>query len=115
MFKTTVLSLYVALLLVLLQSFNLTAADNKTVYERDGKCASCHGTDGKGKQKIADLFKIDVAKLNLVDEETGKKSDAQLAKTTRDGVDKSKMKGYKDQFSDEEIAELVKYIRFLKK
>lgn len=91
------------------------ATDNKTVYERDGKCASCHGTDGKGKQKIADLFKIDVVKLNLVDEETDKKSDAQLVKTTRDGVDKSKMKGYKDQFSEQEIVGLIKYIRSLKK
>lgn len=109
--RLTVL-LFPMLLIAGTQTINLAAADSKTAYE--GKCASCHAKDGKGNPKVADMLKIDLSKLNLVDEETSKKSDAQLAKATHDGVDGSKMKGYKDQFSDQEIAGLVKYIRFLK-
>lgn len=111
--RLVVLLFSIALLAVGLQPINLAAADSKATY--DGKCASCHGPDGKGKDAVAKLLKIDISKLNLVDDETSKKSDAQLAKAIHDGIENSKMKSYKDQFSDEEIAGLVKYIRSLKK
>ena len=111
--KTTVLWISVALLVAgLLQPASVVAADSEAAYK--AKCASCHGPDGKGKQKIAEMLKIDLSRLELVDDETSKKSDAELARITRDGEGKS-MKPFKSQFSDAEITELVKYIRSLKK
>jgi len=120
MSKPIVFLLPVLFLTVGLRPANLAAADTKASFEK--KCSSCHAKDGKGNPKVINLLnkdskgnRVDISKLSLVDEETSQKSDVQLAKITRDGVDNSKMKGYKDQFSDEEIAELVKYIRSLKK
>jgi cytochrome c553 len=114
MFKPVVILFSASLLAGIgLQPVNLAASDSKTSYE--AKCASCHAKDGTGNPKIISLLKVDISKLNLTNEEVAKKSDAQLAKTIREGIDKSKMKGYKDQFSEQEIAGLVKYIRSLKK
>ena len=73
-----------------------------------GKCAMCHGADGKGQtpmgknMKLADMGSADVQKL----------SDAELTKITADG--KGKMPAYKGKLTDAQIAEVVAHIRTLK-
>lgn len=113
MFKAVFL-LSAFLLVIELRSSNLVVSDirdGKTLY--DGKCATCHATDGKGNPKVAGLLKVDISKLNLVDDETTNKSDIELAKAIHDGT--GKMKPFKDKLSDEEISVVVKRIRSLKK
>lgn len=110
MSKLAVFLLSVFILVVGLQPANLATANGKAVYE--SKCSTCHGPDGKGKQNIADMFGIDISKLNLVDDETAKKSDAELTKIIHDGTGKF-MKPFKDKLSGDEISAIVKYIRSL--
>lgn len=107
-FKSLVLLLFVASLV--LGSATVASADGKALY--DGKCVSCHGADGKGKDSVAKMLKVDVAKLNLLG---SKKTDVELSKITAEGVKDTKMKGYSDRMTSEEIASVVKYIRSLKK
>ena len=72
------------------------------------KCAACHGADGKGdtpagkKLGTKDFHSPDVAKM----------SDTELFDITKKGKDK--MPGYDKKITDDEIKELVKYVRSLK-
>src|ERR1041384_6366045 len=78
-------------------------------------CAKCHGADGKGQTKAG-------KKLNVKDYTDAKvqaeMKDAEMAKTTANGINdkngKEKMKAYKDELSPEEIKDLVAYIRKFK-
>lgn len=81
----------------------------------ENHCTKCHGADGKGQTKIG-------KKLNLKDYTSEKFqaqfTDDQLLKAIADGVvvdGKEKMKGYKDQLSQQDMTELVGYIRKFKK
>jgi mono/diheme cytochrome c family protein len=74
------------------------------------KCAACHGDDGKGAtpagQKLGahDFTSPDAAKM----------TDAELIEIIKQG--KNKMPAYGDKLSDQEIKDLVAYIRkFAKK
>lgn len=113
MFKSTALLLLAFFLVVGLWPARAATPDSKASFESN--CAACHGPDGKGNEKMKALVKDDMSKLNLVDEETSKKSDPQLTGTIRDGVPKSLMRGFKDKFSDQEIGGLVEHIRSLQK
>jgi cytochrome c oxidase cbb3-type subunit 3 len=75
------------------------------------KCASCHGKDGKGNANMAKVFKLDAAALDMVDEATLAKSDAELVRLTTEGV--GKMPAYKDKMTAQEIEAIVKYMRSL--
>ena len=72
------------------------------------KCAVCHGADGKGdtpagkKLGTKDFHSPDVAKM----------SDAELFEITKKGKDK--MPGYDGKITDDQIKELVQYVRSLK-
>jgi mono/diheme cytochrome c family protein len=72
------------------------------------KCAACHGADGKGdtpagkKLGTKDFHSPDVAKM----------SDTDLFEITKKGKDK--MPGYDKKLTDDQIKELVKYVRSLK-
>jgi cytochrome c6 len=80
--------------------------DTATLYK--SKCAACHGPDGKGdtaagkKLGAKDFHSPDVAK----------KSDAELFDITKKGKDK--MPGYDKKLTDDQIKDVVKYIRSLK-
>ncbi len=69
------------------------------------KCAMCHGADGAGKPAMGTkpLGSADVQKM----------SDADLTSAITNG--KGKMPAYKGKLSDDQIKELVSYIRTLKK
>jgi cytochrome c6 len=72
------------------------------------KCQVCHGADGKGdtpagqKMGAKDFHSPEVAKM----------SDAELLEAVKKG--KGKMQGYEGKLTDDQIKELVKYIRSLK-
>lgn len=73
------------------------------------KCALCHGADGTsntplGKQlQAANLHSKDVQNL----------SDAELQKIVHDG--RGNMPAFADQLSDQEIAQVIKYVRHIAK
>ncbi|HEY6182172.1 MAG TPA: cytochrome c [Terriglobales bacterium] len=81
------------------------ADDAEALYK--SKCQVCHGADGKGspagqKLGVKDFHSPEVAK----------ESDAELFKITKEG--KGKMPSYDKKLSDDQIKELIKYIRSLK-
>ena len=84
------------------------AADGAAIYK--SKCATCHGTDGKGQTPMG-------KKMNLRDlgsPDVQKQTDKQLYDWT--AVGKGKVPAYKDKLTDEEIQALVAHMRtFAKK
>jgi mono/diheme cytochrome c family protein len=72
------------------------------------KCQVCHGADGKGdtpagkKLGAKDFHSPEVAKM----------SDAELIEAVKKG--KGKMQAYEGKLTDDQIKDLVKYIRSLK-
>jgi cytochrome c6 len=80
----------------------------------ENSCASCHGMDGKAQTRQGKKLKIRDYSDPKVQAEL--KDDAML-KAILDGVvedGKERMKGYRDEYSEEEAKALVKYIRGLK-
>ncbi len=80
----------------------------------DNFCAKCHGADGKGQTKIG-------KKLNVKDYTDAKVQadlkDEAMVKAISDGVSengKEKMKSFKGDLSEQEITDLVAYIRKFK-
>ncbi len=81
------------------------------------KCAACHGPDGKGKTKQGEKMKIG----DMTSAEFKKEMTADKIKTTildgiardKDGV-KQEMKGLKGKIPDDQLADLVAYVRGLK-
>ncbi len=93
---------------------SLTAADVKANWEKH--CQKCHGADGRGQTTMGKKLKV----LDYTNPEHQKKFTDELAfKITKEGKkegDKTLMKAYKDELSDEEIKALVEYVRkFAKK
>jgi cytochrome c6 len=73
------------------------------------KCASCHGADGKGDTSMGKAMKV----KDLSSDEVQKQSDADLTAIVEKG--KKPMPGYEGKLTKEHIAEVVKYLRALKK
>ncbi len=72
------------------------------------KCQACHGPDGKGETAAG-------KKLGAKDfhsPEVTKMSDAELFDITKKG--KEKMPAYDKKLTDDQIKELIKYVRTLK-
>jgi cytochrome c6 len=81
------------------------ADDAAALYK--AKCQVCHGAEGKpsaaGEKMGAKAFS---------DPDVAKMSDADLTKVTKDG--KGKMPAYAGKLTDDQIKDLVKFIRTLK-
>lgn len=97
---------------LVLASGSANAADAKENYEKH--CAKCHGPDGKGDTKMG-------KKLNVKDYTDPKvqaeMKDDQAFKSLKEGMkdgDKTLMKPF-DMLTDEEIKDLVAYMRKFKK
>ena len=73
------------------------------------KCAMCHGADGSGSTPVGKSMKIP----DLRSAEVQGQSDAQLAALISKG--KGKMPAYGQSLSQEQIQQLVAFIRGLKK
>ena len=74
-----------------------------------GKCAACHGPDGKGEVPMGKKL----GARNLGSAEVQSQSDAQLVEVVTKG--KNKMPAYDGKLSKEQITELVAYVRELGK
>ena len=83
------------------------AESGKAVYEKS--CAGCHGADGKGNEKMAKL--IGDKGLNIVSDETKKKSDEQLLKMIAEGSGKMPA----SKLTKEEQKQALGYARSLAK
>ena len=101
----TILRATLALVALALIFSTYTFADAGADYK--AKCAMCHGANGEGKAalKTADFASADVQK----------KSDAELTEAIEKGKAGTTMKGYADKLSKDQIGDLVKWIRTLKK
>ena len=99
--------------LLIAGAVSVRAADAKENWEKN--CTKCHGADGKGKTKMGE--KVGVKDYTDTKVQADLKDDA-MTKAIKDGVkdgDKTKMKGFGDALSDDEIKALVKYVRDFKK
>lgn len=84
------------------------AAKGKALYT--AKCATCHGPAGEGKDAIAKMMKVELRHLGS--KEVQDKTDAQLTEAMTKGTGKMKpVAGLKDP----EIADLIAFVRSLKK
>jgi cytochrome c6 len=77
----------------------------------ENTCASCHGVDGKGDTRQGKRLKLKdyTDKSSLADF-----TDEQLFQIVSEGVvvdGKQRKKGYKDEFSADEIKALIQYVR----
>jgi mono/diheme cytochrome c family protein len=86
------------------------AADGAALWDKN--CASCHGKDGKGDTKAGKL--TNVRDLTSADVRATLNRDMAV-KTVREGVvdkdtGKTRMKGYADKFSADEIEAIVTHV-----
>ena len=87
--------------------------DKKAERNWKGKCASCHGADGKGQTDQGKKMKVD--DMTAASWQKGK-TEAQIKKAIEDGAKKGDavMEGYKDKLDGAQIDGLVAYVRTLK-
>lgn len=109
--KTSLLLVAAALAVAVPASFAAPAAE-----AWENSCASCHGAEGKGDTKQGKKLKL----KDYTDKATlAGMTDAQLAAAIADGVKdekgKERMQGFKDEYSAEEIAALVQFVRAMAK
>jgi mono/diheme cytochrome c family protein len=78
--------------------------DGKPIF--DAKCKSCHGADGKGETTIG-------KKVNIPSLAGTKLSKSKIISTTESGVPDTKMKGFKDKLSADEIEAVATYVKKL--
>ena len=86
-----------------------TAGDDEAAGLYAKKCQSCHGPDGHGNAKLAEKMKMDLAGLDLLDEASLAKSDAEWIEVTKGGA--GKMPKYEGKLTEEQIAGLTEYVR----
>lgn len=98
----------VILLATLIAVLAFAQAPGQEIY--NAKCAVwCHGADGLAATSMGKSMKI----LSFKDPKMLKASDAQLFDSTKNG--KGTMKGYGGKLTDQQIKDLVAYIRTLQK
>ena len=106
---------FILLSTVMLSATLVAAAADNTQKLWEENCAGCHGKDGKGDTKMGKILKApDYSDPKVQDSFT----DDQAFKDIKEGVEKDgrkKMKSFADTLSDEQIHDLVKYIRSFKK
>ena len=73
------------------------------------KCAACHGPDGKGETAMGKKFGL----RDLGSADVQKQSDAELAGIITKG--KGKMPSYEGKLTSDQVQDMVKFIRTLKK
>jgi mono/diheme cytochrome c family protein len=74
-------------------------------------CAACHGTHGTGDTMLGRNLKL----RPLDSDEVQKQSDEELATAISKGKGKNRMPAFEHKLNKEQIADLVRYIRALRK
>jgi cytochrome c6 len=105
--KTTLtVSLMILALALVFSTYTFADAGADTF---KAKCAMCHGAAGAGDTKIGQAMKV----RDLGSADVQKQSDAELTTIITKG--KAKMPPYDGKLTKEQIGDLVKHIRSLKK
>lgn len=90
----------------------ILSEDAKTIYET--KCAACHGKSGKGDTKMGKKLEI----KDFTDPKVqAAMKDEDMIKAIKEGIkegETTKMKGFGDKLSDDEIRAIVAYLRKFK-
>ena len=102
------IAIFVLSLLVACVNLTAFAADDAAATFK-AKCAMCHGQDATGNTPMGKNLKI----RDLTSADVQKQSDADLTAVIAKG--KNKMPEYGTKLSKDQIADLGKYIRTLKK
>lgn len=89
-------------------NFNAAADENSAKANWDRHCKRCHGEDGSGNTPIGKRMQV---KDYTNPEVLAEYCDEDLFKMTKEGVENTRMPGYADKLSDEEIHALVAYMR----
>ena len=76
------------------------------------KCKTCHGDTGNADTREGRKHKV--PDMTTEQWQSGH-TDDEIRNVIRDGVKDTKMKAFKDKYSDQEIEALVKYVRSLRK
>lgn len=105
--KNLIRASMVALVFALVASTAFAADSGADLFK--GKCASCHGATGAGDTAMGKSMKL----KDLGSAEVQKASDADLTNVIAKG--KKPMPGYEGKLTNDQIQEVVKYIRTLKK
>lgn len=103
----TILRASLAILALALVFSTYTFADGGADFK--AKCAACHGATGAGDTKIGQTMKV----KDLGSADVQKQTDADLTTTITKG--KNKMPAYDGKLSKDQISDLVKHVRSLKK
>ena len=82
-------------------------ARGKTLYEQN--CAGCHKEDGTGGEITIEGKSIDPD--DLTSDKIKKMDDAEITRYIHDGIEDDGMPAFKDQLTETEIREVVKYVR----
>jgi mono/diheme cytochrome c family protein len=85
-------------------------AAGKKLY--DAQCASCHGTTGKGDGKGGALLKPPPSDMTDANWKHGS-SDGEIFVLIRDGAKQTGMRGYGGRIADNDIWNIVNYVRTL--
>ena len=94
---------------VVLAAVNVFAADDPGATLFKAKCAMCHGQDATGNTPMGKNLKI----RDLTSADVQKQTDAELDAVITKG--KNKMPEYGTKLTKEQISDLEKYVRSLKK
>ena len=86
-------------------------AKGKEIYER--LCSVCHGAQGKGDGPAGQMMKPPAA--DLTGSKVKDKTDTELFQTIQNGIPPTPMSAFKGQLSDQQIHDVVAYIRSLGK
>jgi mono/diheme cytochrome c family protein len=101
------ISLIVAAVALAFSTLSAVADSGADLFK--AKCAACHGATGAGDTAMGKSLKL----RDLGSADVQKQSDDELAGTITNG--KGKMPKYEGKLTKEQIGELVKFIRTLKK
>jgi len=99
--------MFIAAFTLILSTLVFPADSGADVFK--SKCASCHGASGAGDTAMGKSMKL----RDLGSAEVQSQSDADLTNVIAKG--KKPMPGYEGKLTNDQIQDLVKYIRTLKK
>ena len=106
-FGSLLLLAFPVILLLVISTVASAQDEGATIFK--SKCVLCHGADGTGNTPLGKQLQA----ANLRSKDVQKKTNAELHKVVHDG--QTNMPAFADQLSDEQIDQVIKYIRTLAK